>query len=219
MFQTFLSFIARIFFPSSALETHAESLDAVGFYAEAPRRHNDTVLKNPKTLSPFIYRDVLVQTTIHLAKYRNRTNLCRMLGGVLWDIYGEDITSHALLSHICWSVVPIPLSPKKRRMRGYNQSEEIARGFCARCDSSVCMLDTSLLTRVHTHESQARTMSKRERRKNVAQSFFVPNPVHVAGKHILLIDDVVTTGATLHEAARALRKSGARRIICITVAH
>lgn len=211
--------LLHILFPAPAHETRVVSFTSADFFVEAPRRHNDTVLKNPKVLSPFIYHHPLVRTAIHLAKYRGKKNVCRMLGETLWSIYGEDISSLALLSHTTWQVVPIPLSRKKQRVRGYNQSEEIVYGFLQHVDATVCTRADHALCRVSGTESQTKTLSRRERAKNVSHSFAVSDDTLVRGKNILLIDDVVTTGATLREAARTLRKAGARRILCITVAH
>ncbi len=209
----------QLLFPSGGNEVAVASMSSADFLARAARRHQDTVLTKPKTISPFIYRDPLVRTAIHLAKYRGKKSVCCVLGEALWSVYGEDITSHALLSSTRWSVVPIPIAPHKKRARGYNQSEEIMRGFLLRAPSVLFFAETEVLRSVLKKESQTKTLSRRERKQNVAGSFFVPDPKTISGKHILLIDDVMTTGATLREAARALVSAGARRILCITVAH
>jgi len=209
----------QLLFPSVGNEAEVVSMSSADFLTHAARRHQDTVLTKPKTISPFIYRDPQVRTAIHLAKYRGKKSVCRMLGDALWNIYGEDITSHALLSGIHWSVVPIPIASHKKRARGYNQSEEIMRGFLLRAPSVLFFAETEILRSVLKKESQTKTLSRRERKQNVAGSFFIPDPKTISGKHILLIDDVMTTGATVREAARTLTCAGARRILCITVAH
>lgn len=219
MLSSFIQSVIQLLFPSAGSEDEVASLSAADFLARAPRRHNDTVLTKPKTVSPFVYRDEVVRTAIHLAKYRGKKSMCRVLGEALWNIYGEDMTTYALLSGIHWSVIPMPISPHKRRMRGYNQSEEIARGFLLRAPSVLFFTETDILRRVLKKESQTKTLSRRERTQNVAGSFFVSDPKRVSGKHVLLLDDVVTTGATAREAARALRSAGARRVLCIAVAH
>ncbi|GMU74450.1 MAG: hypothetical protein AMXMBFR44_6470 [Candidatus Campbellbacteria bacterium] len=142
-----------------------------------------------------------------------------MLGQALWDVYGEDLSAHALLENIHWVVVPVPISREKKRTRGYNQSEEIARGFLEHADKNAFILDVHVLRRLSSRKSQTKTQTRRERRKNAKDSFVVSSAEAAHEKNIVLIDDVVTTGATLTDAARALRCAGARRILCITVAH
>jgi len=104
-------------------------------------------------------------------------------------------------------------------MRGYNQSEEIAIGFLRHADKSHFSLATDVLLRTQARESQTKQVTRLERTSNVAGTFVVKNNSKILENNILIIDDVVTTGATLREATRALRKAGARRILCITVAH
>lgn len=219
MFTHIIRLLSLIFFPETELESRILFLQSGIFILHAQRRHNDVVHTRPRVLSPFVYRDTLVRTAVHLAKYRGKKRVCKMLGEALWDIYGEDLSCHALMSHAHWSVVPVPLSRAKRRRRGYNQSEEIACGFLVHADENVFSLCAAFLARASASSSQTKTVSRRERIRNVARSFTVPNPDDVRGKNILLLDDVMTTGATLTDAARALRSAGAHRVLCITVAH
>ena len=97
-------------------------------------------------------------------------------------------------------VVPVPLHRRKQRMRGYNQSEYIARGISAVTGIPV---DTSSVRRcVHT-QSQTKK-SAYERWENVSGIFDAPDKDKLAGKHVLIVDDVLTTGATIVACADAL---------------
>lgn len=214
-----LRFFVQLLFPSSYEESRILSLTPADFSEAVVRRHDDAVSENPKIRSPFLYRDPLIKSAVQLAKYRGKKGVCRMLGQALWDVYGEDLSAHALLENIRWVVIPVPISREKKRTRGYNQSEEIAHGFLERADKNAFVLDTRLIRKVSSRESQTKTKTRRERRKNAKGSFIVVSPDAVRTKDILLIDDVVTTGATLADAARVLHQAGARRILCITVAH
>jgi ComF family protein len=102
----------------------------------------------------------------------------------------------------------VPLSALRRLQRGYNQAAEIA-GHVAR------MLDTSLLdnelTRAKPTERQA-LLSVAQRRKNVESSFKIRRGQNITGRTFLLVDDVMTTGATLAEAARTLKRAGAKAV-------
>ncbi len=111
-------------------------------------------------------------------------------------------------------VVPVPLFRARFRERGYNQSELLARALARRvgldCGSRV-------LRRVRDTGSQTK-LTASGRLSNVLQAFDVRRPRAVAGRVVLVVDDVMTTGATLSDCARVLRRAGARRVLALTVA-
>lgn len=112
------------------------------------------------------------------------------------------------------AIVPVPLSRKRMRHRGYNQSELIAQGLS---EVSGVKVDGSLLSRVVDNSTQTRR-STAERLTNVAGIFRAMRPEAVDGRHLLLVDDVVTTGATLTACADALAEAGALRISVFALA-
>lgn len=112
-------------------------------------------------------------------------------------------------------LVPVPLTRRRRRQRGYNQSEMLARGVSEVTDIPV---DTTVLCRHHFRQSQTLTRSHQERRENVADQFRLQGDgAAQRGRHVLLIDDVCTTGATLSACAEALRDVYGLRISVLTL--
>lgn len=111
-------------------------------------------------------------------------------------------------------LVPVPLSRERRRERGFNQSELMARRL-ARLAGLRCY-PAALIRRRETW-SQA-GLSREERERNVRGAFHVPDPHRINGRRILLLDDVLTTGATVAACAAALKKAGAATVSVITVA-
>lgn len=111
-------------------------------------------------------------------------------------------------------VVPVPLSPSRQRERGFNQAEVIASSVTRMWDIP---LMGDALVRAASTRSQTQ-LTPDQRKGNVAGAFSVPHEVRasVVGRHLVLLDDVVTTGATLREAASALFAAGARTISCMT---
>ncbi len=105
-------------------------------------------------------------------------------------------------------VVPTPLSGLRRRTRGYNQAEALAKPLAR--ELGLPLWSKALERRRHT-PTQARSADAEERRRNVAGAFRCREPA-IAGQRVLLVDDVTTTGATLEACARALREGGARSI-------
>lgn len=141
---------------------------------------------------------------IHGFKYRGAWRTARAMG----EWYGRHLRESGLYDGV-EVVVPLPLHPFKRCRRGYNQSEYIAEGIAAQLGVPV---DRRSVRRVRNTASQA-LKPRRERARNVADAFAVRRPERLAGRHVLLVDDVMTTGSTLLScAAEILRAAPGSRI-------
>jgi ComF family protein len=141
-------------------------------------------------------------------KFRGRQNLVGLLAPLLADAFFDT-----------WSrdefdlIVPVPLHPKRKRDRGYNQAELLAGSLARLLAIPYCkaLLRTrSTLPQVGLTDSQ--------RLENVRQAFRCPVPQRISKRRILLMDDVMTTGATVESAAQALVDAGAWRVSVLTVA-
>lgn len=108
----------------------------------------------------------------------------------------------------------VPLSRKRLRQRGYDQAQLLAEAVAAELDTEA----VGTLKKIRNTAAQSQTGSAEKRRANISGAYRVPDPEYVADKRILLIDDIVTTGSTLSECARALGLAGAERVLCATVA-
>lgn len=163
-----------------------------------------------KTAPPFIsarsayIHDGAVQEAVHRFKYAGEVSLARPLGKLLTRF------PVPLLPH---KVVPVPLHPKRLRERGFNQSLLLAREICGGLG---LFLSKAGLERTRDTEKQT-GLGADERKKNVAGAFRVRQPGSFKGMRVLLVDDVYTTGATIRECARALRKDGAE-VMALTLA-
>lgn len=109
---------------------------------------------------------------------------------------------------------PVPLSSARKKSRGYNQCDVIFASFMKRVGKTY---DAELLVRLRDTKVQS-TLDREARQQNVKDAFHVNRGRSVAGRHILLLDDVYTTGATLREAARELRRAGAVSVMGFTAA-
>ncbi|RYD53293.1 MAG: ComF family protein [Sphingobacteriales bacterium] len=137
----------------------------------------------------------LIQHVLHQIKYHNRPDLASALGVV----FGQELAKTGFLNAID-GLVPVPLHFRKAYQRGYNQSEQLARGIGTATGVPVY---PNLLTRTRITETQtAKTAA--ERIANVQGAFRVRNGTRHQGRHLLLVDDVLTTGATLEACAQAL---------------
>lgn len=131
------------------------------------------------------------------------------------DIYSEFIVKCIDENQIsCDSITWVPLSRRRLRKRGYDQAELLAKGIGKRLG----LPPVRLLKKRRDTPPQSKTGSAEKRRANIAGAYTCLRPEQVAGKRVLLVDDIVTTGATLSEAAGVLKKAGAVEVLAATVA-
>jgi ComF family protein len=136
----------------------------------------------------------------------------------LADIMAAEWARHAreqLIALGAGCVVPVPLHWWRRWQRGYNQSEVLARGLGRALGIAV---HGKGLRRIRATAMQNQQASVSAKRDNVRGAFVARRSLKCAGQTVLLVDDVLTTGSTAHEAARALRKAGAGRVVVAALA-
>jgi ComF family protein len=148
-----------------------------------------------------------VAVALRRFKYEGRPDLAGPLGQLLRRVAAERAHEPGL-------VVPVPLHPARLAERGYNQAALLARSIAS---AAALPLDASALVRVRNTAQQAR-LARGSRLTNVVGAFVVPRPRRVAGRAVLLIDDVATTGSTLAACEAALRSAGATRVTSMVLA-
>lgn len=150
-----------------------------------------------------------VQHLMHLLKYSGKKEVGTHLGKML----GKDLATSAGFKNIS-AVIPVPLHEKKLRKRGYNQAEYFARGIAEAIKTSMV---TNVLKRVENTETQT-GKNRFERWDNVKEAFVLNNKNSLMNQHVLLVDDVVTTGATLEACAQHLMEIEGLKISIATIA-
>lgn len=155
--------------------------------------------------SAFMFQGVMRQPVLQF-KYRQ----LKVMAAPLAQLLAEYLHSHPMIGEV---LVPVPLHPKRFRQRGYNQASLLAKELSKIIGLPV---EEDALIRVQDVAPQARTKSAAERRQNVRHAFACNK--NMAGKQILLIDDVCTTGATLDACAIALKTTGASSVWGLTAA-
>jgi len=148
-----------------------------------------------------------VRQAIHDLKYRG----VRGRAPLLADLAAEAVDRRPIAIDL---LIPVPLADRRRRERGFNQSELIGRGLSERL--GVPLLPPALV-RVRETPRQV-GLTAVERQKNVSGAFGCPDPSLVTGRRVALVDDVMTTGATLAACAEELKVAGATRVYAIVVA-
>ncbi len=150
-----------------------------------------------------------VQHLVHQLKYRGQKDI----GITIGKFYGHDLRKSEAFNTIN-TIIPVPLHPKKKKKRGYNQSEFFATGL-----SQSMNVATDFTTLYREFESETQTKKSRFNRwKNVETVFRLKNPEALQGQHILLVDDVITTGATLEACAQMLLQIPDVKVSIATIA-
>ena len=158
--------------------------------------------------APYLYEGKLMDA-IHNFKYKGKRDLGKSLGHLLASF------ARKWLKNITPSLImPVPLHPEKIRERGFNQSLILAREVSKRLGNE---LDFLSLRRIR-YTSPQTGLKRQERRKNVRNAFEFKGETDIRDRDILLVDDVATTGSTLNECAKQLKKHGCNDVFCLVLA-
>jgi ComF family protein len=150
-----------------------------------------------------------VQKALHALKYKGKQEVGQLMG--IW--YGEELRKSGHGEHFDL-ILPVPLHPSKLKKRGYNQSDTFASGLS---EALATAWSPNLLIR--TAASSTQTRKRRfERWKNVESIFGVSDLAQIKDKRILLVDDVITTGATLEACVEVLQEAGCREVSIAAIA-
>ena len=159
-------------------------------------------------VSPYLSRGP-VREMIHRFKYDREYHLHRPLGALLCKAMDDE----RIRRQPADALVPVPLHPRRQRDRGFNQAEALCQALSRHTKLPVWQA----LRRVRFTETQTH-FAREERRHNLRGAFAIRPRRPVGGKHLLLVDDVFTTGSTVHECAGALCDAGAASVRVVTVA-
>ena len=164
----------------------------------------------------FEYQDERIRSLIWLLKYQKSTHAAELFATVLYEYILEHLAETKLFEGPNEPIiVPLPLSPRRIRERGYNQMELVLHALEKASEHTLTVKLQALQKIRHTRPQTK--LNRKERLENVHDSFRA-NPGDVRGRTIILVDDVVTTGSTLLEAKRALMHAGAHSTIPIALA-
>lgn len=174
----------------------------------------------------FDYSHPLIKTAVWELKYRGNRKIARLLALALYEKLEEELSEMSGLPARggCTPgakkplIIPIPLSAERRRERGFNQCEYLLQELEQLDKGRTFEGERNILVKIR-HTTNQTKMSKQSRLKNLSGCFGVKNSERLLDKRVILIDDVVTTGATLIEARKTLRVSGAGEITAYTIAH
>jgi ComF family protein len=199
-----------------------ESLICTECYVVIPRTNYHTADINPvaqlfwgrclimkAAAFSFYNKGSRIRNLIHNLKYKG----IKEIGYELGRIYALSLLASRFIADIDL-IIPVPLHPSKKRIRGFNQSEIISEGIS---EITGLPLDTGSLARTAVTTTQTRR-SRYERWTNVEGIFKVTEPDKIRGMHILLVDDVITTGSTIESCANELLKVDGVKVSALAIA-
>lgn len=169
--------------------------------------------------SLFSYKDPLVKELIWQIKFRNNKKLAFMAAELLYDALVGFMEDSGHFSGFEKPVlVPVPLSKRRLRERGYNQSLLIAREIVNIDKGNNFELAEGAVEKIKDTPAQT-SLKRAEREKNIIGCFAVILPKTVRGRNIIILDDVYTTGSTIGELRKVLIEAGAKKVIGFTLTH
>jgi ComF family protein len=185
-----------------------------------------TIITKPVALSSstaalFDYGHPLVKKAIWALKYDRRLALGRFFGVALYREFFKHLAHQPIKSRETMLLIPVPSSKGTLRERGSNHAEVVAAAIAEEAvrDGVSFVTDSAILIKEKDTPRQVEASSREARLTNLRGAFVVENGERINGKTIILIDDVITTGATLREARSALRPFHPKRILAIAIAH
>lgn len=238
-----LNTILEIIFPVKCVSCGKKGADLC---FDCLKNSPETERESAKWIFPvYDYRNTVVKKSLWLLKYKGKRRLANIFAEIIYEKILEELSELSVMENFIEPIlIPIPLSPKRYHERGYNQAELICREIVRLSRANhltppsaplslsrrgvggeVFILETNILIKTKETEHQARIKNRNTRLKNLIGSFAIKNENQnkninlIKGRNIILIDDITTTGATLNEARKVLKKAGARKVIAFTVAH
>lgn len=167
----------------------------------------------------FNYQNKIIKKAIWDLKYYKNKQIGKRLGEIIYNSMIEETSELEMFSKGSpIIVIPIPISKNKFNTRGYNQAEILARSFCEQNEKLFCLED-KIIKKCKETTPQARLKDRSRRLNNIKDSFKIVLPEKIKGRTVIIIDDVTTTGGTILEVMKILKKSGAKRVVGFAVAH
>ncbi len=167
----------------------------------------------------FNYKNDLAKQAIWEIKYKANKKISDKFAKLLYEFIISEISDACLYSNFQKPIiVPVPSSKQAIKSRGFNQCEIIVKKIESLDEAKFFEFNFDGLKKIKETNNQSKTRNRTERLKNL-EGAFEAKPEIFSGKNVIIIDDVITTGATMHEISKTLRKAGAKNILGFAIAH
>ena len=212
-----LGFILDFLFPRPAPIISIQNMSTDEIIRKIPRARE---IDGEECKALFDYRNELARQAIWEIKYRKNEKILGAFCKIFYEYMLDELADKALFSDFKNPIlVPIPSSKSRLKERGYNQCELIAEELMRVDGGKNFTLSKNILEKTKDSPSQTSVKNRAKRLSNLKGCFRAANPDKISGANIILIDDVITTGATMSEAKKTLLNAGARQVLCFALAH
>lgn len=209
------SIFLDIIFPETEVSKKLSQMTLGDFYNKCQKSGNSMSFNHN---SIFSYKDPFIKDVIWEMKYYGDNKSVEFFGTFLHELILQDFCDLKFGNDRRPLLIPIPISSRKLQERGFNQCEKLCQKISDLDVGRNIEYRKDILKKIRHTNSQARTKSNRKDRKsNIKNSLDVSGDI--SGRIVILVDDVLTTGATIGEASRVLKESGAMEVFAYTVAH
>lgn len=171
-------------------------------------------------VAPLSYQDPLTRSVILSIKTRKNPDAAEYLSRHMHESVIEILSEYSMVQHFHSPIIiPIPGSPEKLSTYGYNHADVLAAALTNKLHEYKPTLLTNILGKRSLHTKQAHTHSRSQRFHNSLQSLYLKDTSLIKNSCIIIVDDIITTGATCLTARKLLMDTGARHVICVAAAH
>jgi ComF family protein len=211
--------IISILFPTKCIGCRKEGADicnACISKIEGPQIHKEDWI-----YSCFSYKNPTIRRALRLYKFSGRKSLKGIFAHMIYEeILAQTHDDYSLSSDEKFILIPVPLTKKRQRERGYNQSLMLAKELVAK-DPDIFTLSEKVVMKTKDTERQAMIQNRSERLRNLKNAFAISteNKDNIKGRIVIIVDDITTTGATLSEIRKVLLQAKPRKVLGFTVAH
>ncbi len=214
--KEFFEYILSILLPKDKNILEIEKISEEDIFKNTTRAN---ILNDQNVKAIFKYKNKIIKKAIWEIKYNKNKIIIKKFGKILYDFIIEELSDEILFSNFQNPLlIPVPISKNNLRDRGYNQCEEIIKEIKQNDTQNIFEISFDSLKKMKETPHQSKLNNKTKRLNNLKNCFFA-NSEQVKNRNIILIDDVITTGATMSENRRELKKSGAKKVIGIAIAH
>ena len=214
--KTIIESIISIVLPKEKYVSEIENLSPEYIENEISRA-NET--NNPKFKALFQYKDKIIRKAIWEIKYRNNRKIAEKFCRPFYEFIIEELSDEIAFENFNNPLlIPIPSGKETIKKRGFNQCELLVKILTELDNNQNFQSETKAIFKIKETIHQSETKNKSKRLKNL-EGCFSADPQKVRGKCIILIDDVITTGATMKEVSKTLKEAGARKVIGFSIAH
>lgn len=182
---------------------------------------NKIIYFHKKNIIIFLpYKNNLVKKNIWDLKFNKKFKISNLFGEIIYENLPDILEDLKIQKNFNNPLlISIPISFTRKVFRGYDQNNLIIKSFIKYGGGNFIEWEKNNLKKIKNTKPQFKIKNKEKRIENIKNSLKIKKPEKIIGRNILLFDDILTTGATLNEAKKALKKAGAKKIIFMVMAH